>query len=89
MKRDTKAVAKELSLSERQVRHLAELGRIPGAERQDTPRGAVWVFRRKPRILAPRASSGTAKEETIMALGQALYDGLHWKPVDCSNLYQL
>lgn len=63
MKRDTKAVAKELSLSERQVRHLAQLGRIPGAERQDTPRGAVWVFRRKPRILPPARPPGRQKRK--------------------------
>lgn len=51
MKFDIKSAAKLLSLSERQIRHLAQLGRIPGAERQETPRGPVWVFRRKPRVL--------------------------------------
>lgn len=55
MRLDAKTVAKLISLSVRQVCHLAQLGRIPGAELENTPRGPVWRFRRKPRVLpAPR-----------------------------------
>lgn len=53
-----KAAVKLLSLSPRQVRHLAQLGRIPGAGLEETPRGPVWVFRRKPRILPPERPPG-------------------------------
>jgi hypothetical protein len=49
----TSEASKVLGLSPRQTRHLAALGRIPGAKLQETTRGPVWVFTRAPKVLPP------------------------------------
>lgn len=50
----TQEAARLLGLSPRQTRHLAALGRIPGAEIQETTRGPVWIFTQAPKVLPPR-----------------------------------
>jgi hypothetical protein len=49
----TQEAAAALNLSPRQTRHLAALGRIPGAKLQETTRGPVWVFTKAPKVLPP------------------------------------
>jgi hypothetical protein len=56
----TLEAAERLGLSPRQTRHLAALGRIPGAELRDTERGPVWVFTRAPKVLPPPRRSQAA-----------------------------
>jgi hypothetical protein len=60
----TAEAARLLNLSPRQTRHLAALGRIPGAEIQETTRGPVWVFTQAPKVLpAPRRAGRDEGEE--------------------------
>jgi hypothetical protein len=54
----TAQAAELLDLSARQTRHLAALGRIPGAKLRDTARGPVWVFTRPPEVLPPPRPAG-------------------------------
>lgn len=62
MKLYTHEVGRLLGRSQRQVTHLAKLGRIPGAEIEETPRGRVWVFRRKPSVLPPARPPGRPRK---------------------------
>ncbi len=63
MKLYTHEVARLLGRSPRQVTHLAQLGRIPGAALENAPRGAVWVFRIKPRVLPSARPPGRPRRE--------------------------
>ncbi|MGH8591345.1 MAG: helix-turn-helix domain-containing protein [Gammaproteobacteria bacterium] len=50
----TAEASKVLGLSARQTRHLADLGRIPGAEKI----GHDWIFRERPKIMPPERRPG-------------------------------